>query len=135
METITQKQLFSSAENFVETAMEFVKQYIRKNNNFVDLVDDSAYYYYFGLSQKLHSEKLYYLTIKDNKVMVFDKSLFFAKYNNPAFFCENMVKSKMDSNMYTELSDDNYAVLPTLYSIVSHILRVDNQFQGYVEKK
>ena len=37
--------------------------------------------------------------------------------------------------MFVELTDDIYAVLPTLYSIITHILRVDNQFQGNIEKK
>ena len=75
----------------------------------------------------MHSEKLYYLRLENDKIMVFDYSLFNAKFNSPCkntlYWLECLDNVKHDKNLYIELCDDNYAVLPTLYSIITHIMQ------------
>ena len=124
---ITEKDVLMSAENFIEVGKAFVKQYLRENDDFVELNTKSVEYYYFGLSPRLHSEKLYYLRLENDKIMVFDYSLFNAKFNSPCkntlYWLECLDNVKHDKNLYIELCDDNYAVLPTLYSIITHIMQ------------
>ena len=124
---ITEKDVLMSAENFIEVGKAFVKQYLRENDNFVNLEADCVDYCYFGLSPRLHSEKLYFLRLENDKIMVFDYSLFNAKFNSPCkntlYWLECLDNVKHDKNLYIELCDDNYAVLPTLYSIITHIMQ------------
>ena len=129
---ITEKDVLMSAENFIEVGKAFVKQYLRENDNFVNLEADCVDYCYFGLSPRLHSEKLYFLRLIDDKIMLFDYSLFNAKFNCPCknsyYWFECLDKSKHDKYLYVKLCNDNYSVLPTLFSIIKHIMQKNNQF-------
>lgn len=124
---ITEKDVLMSAENFIEVGKAFVKQYLRENGNFIDLENSFVNYYdIVPNSLKAYTQKLYFLRLIDDDIMLFDYSAFTTEFKGKyieVHWREYIEQSKMDDNFYFSLSNDNYLVLPTLYSIIMHIMQ------------
>ena len=125
---ITKKDVLTSAENFIELGTIFVKQCLRENGNFIDLENGFVNYYNIIVpnSLKLYTQKLYFLRLINDDIMLFDYLIFTSKFKDKCIgihWREYIEQSKMDDNFYLSLSNDNYLVLPTLYSIIMHIMQ------------
>lgn len=125
---ITKKDVLTSAENFIELGTIFVKQYLRENGNFIDLENGFVNYYNIIVptSLKLYTQKLYFLRLINDDIMLFDYLIFTSKFKDKCIgvhWREYIEQSKMDNDCYFSLSSGNYSVLPTLHSIIMYMMQ------------